>query len=429
MKHKLAILKCLAIILALFLAATGSAQDNEPPVVEAAWADPDLATYGDTITFSACVSDADGTIASVWVLYQAMPLWEMTQSAEPGLYTYSWTVPDAGFIPPGEYQLDVIAVDDQGGFSDRFPVWFIITDRDPRIPRLISPRNRAWVGCDRPLIFSWSVVPHAIGYGMEITMPDGDVISTGTAGLFNILGIMPKILHAMPDGEYYWKVRAIFDSGEGEWSEEWMFTKDCEHGPHFTINGVVRRIDPEARTFILELTNANREDNGVPNPDPNDRRMVRVQVTDDTEIYDEDGNAIGFDDLELGHIVSVFGYFDRPVDETGDNTWDAVFIAERINVRGHVSDYETIRGVITEISYERRAFVLVSPGDEPGAEPQSTPVYVPEDARISKDGRPARFEDLRNRDRAACTGEYRDLDGTAEESSSRTVLMRPAMSR
>ena len=93
-------------------------RDNEPPVVEAQWAETDLATHGAASTSNARVSDAGGEIASVWVIYQFTPLREMFQLSAPSLCTCSLPLPDMDFVPlPDWHQVDHRAVETRASWA------------------------------------------------------------------------------------------------------------------------------------------------------------------------------------------------------------------------------------------------------------------------------------------------------------------------
>ena len=402
MSRRVGLSACLMLALSLVFGGLALAQENQAPVVESAWVEPDLATFGDTVTFYATVSDPDGLqdIGSVWVAYGMMPLWQMNE-VDQGSYACSWTVPETGFVPPvGKYSFDVVAVDQSGALSERFAVELEITDRDPRIPQLLWPKDGSYVGCRRPLLFGWSVVPFAVGYRLEITGPDGDVIGTELEGHFNVSGILPKVLRRLPDGEFHWKVRALFAGGQGGWSDEWTFTKDCVHGPHLTINGVITRIDSDKKVFLLAVKGKG-ERPGIDGE--TGRRFVPVQVTDETEIYKDD-EQISFDDLEVGDVVSVFGYFQRGEEDQAARK--GLFVAEKIFVRGHMPEWERLYGQIRQISYERRTFLLFVP-DQTAPEGGPVLVKVADDAKITRGDEDIRFEDLKEGDLALCVGQYR----------------------
>jgi hypothetical protein len=117
---------------------------------------------------------------------------------------------------------DVI-VSDQENQSDTLVNGFTIIERAlPYVPLLITPSDSA-VNQPFSIPFKWHFAERAISYDCQIS-PDSDftslIIDTtslqDTAATFSI----PRESFCV----FYWRVRAVNPSGNGQWSDTWSFT-------------------------------------------------------------------------------------------------------------------------------------------------------------------------------------------------------------
>lgn len=147
-------------------------------------------------------------------------------------------------------------------------------------------------------------------------------------------------------------------------------------------------------------------------------RKAVARITEDTEIV-VDGKLAGFDDLAVGQKTEV--RFDDAVVRAATGAaaaaakgiLDAVAVRARNNVD---EDAEVkIAGIIRDIFPEQRVIVVVPRDGGP------VKVHVDDDAKIQKDGAPARFAALRAGDLVLDATRYDRLAGEAE----RLVVLSP----
>jgi M6 family metalloprotease-like protein len=112
------------------------------------------------------------------------------------------------------------------GFGDNWtPAWQVtITPKPPKKPGLVWPHKRAVINDNTPT-FMWKPVTGGHTYHIQVDedkqfrSPEQDVIGG--------IGALTHIASELPDGTYYWRVRAINSVGApGAWSTRWWFTID-----------------------------------------------------------------------------------------------------------------------------------------------------------------------------------------------------------
>ncbi len=94
-------------------------------------------------------------------------------------------------------------------------------DALPASPALVAPPAGGFVNQRVPVSLAWSARGRAAAFRVQAA---GD--SSFTAPLVNDSTVSPEYVIASPvhDAVYYWRVRAIGDSGAGPWSGVWKFT-------------------------------------------------------------------------------------------------------------------------------------------------------------------------------------------------------------
>ena len=97
---------------------------------------------------------------------------------------------------------------------------------NPSPPSLISPSKNS--SPDQPVLFSWESVNEATSYRIQVS----------TNSQFSSLLINTTVSRttyqssqSFSPGTYYWRVKAINDCGESDWSNTWSFTIECEKPP------------------------------------------------------------------------------------------------------------------------------------------------------------------------------------------------------
>ena len=376
---------------------------GEPPEVLDCGVVPYLATYGDVVTFWADVSDPDGfgDVVGVWVVYDVLPIAALAETDPQGHYEADWTVPNLpGILVPGDYVLSVVAVDGEGNLSDLSPFVLSITDRDPRVPLLLNPPDGASIWRGMPVVFEWSDVPEATGYTFELTFPDQTIVSVDIPYYFTSIAIQPRILSALPNGQYFWRVRALFEGEPGQWADAFEFEKDTDHGPPVQIEGFVWSVDVQGR--VLQVGGAVWQDGRESLPAG--RRWI-VHVTDETRIT-KDGEEIGLEQIEVGDYLNASGWLDEgpQTEGCGEMTASEIEVTE-------YSPPEFVSGSIEELIPEERSFWLsmILRGSLHG--PGLTLVRLTDDAEITRMGVPIEFEELAVGDMVMAEGSWREFEG------------------
>jgi hypothetical protein len=123
----------------------------------------------------------------------------------------------------GEYYWQVRAINEYGTEGDWSSTRKFIISTKPDIPVLTNPSNDLLIDSTTSPTFTWNSVQYAGRYELEI-----DNSSSFTSPAYNSPNISSpsrKINVSLPQGEYYWHVRAINEYGtEGGWSSTRKFT-------------------------------------------------------------------------------------------------------------------------------------------------------------------------------------------------------------
>ncbi|MBU7030018.1 MAG: FHA domain-containing protein [Theionarchaea archaeon] len=94
---------------------------------------------------------------------------------------------------------------------------------EPSRPTLISPSKNS--SPDQPILFSWSSVSGAISYRIQVSA------NSQFSSLLINTTVARTSYHpsqSFSPGTYYWRVKAINDCGESDWSNTWNFTIECK---------------------------------------------------------------------------------------------------------------------------------------------------------------------------------------------------------
>ena len=397
--------------LALGLGLLANAQ--EAPDVIASGAIPYLITYGDTVTFWADVALPQSTdsVVAVWIVYYSIPLMALEEVGTTGTLTRwegDWTLPDLpGVVFPGDYLLCAVAVSAAGAISEPEPFILSITDHDPRVPVLLSPRDGSAFYRGMPIIFEWSSVPEATGYNFEIVFPGAETVSVSLPFFFTSLVVQPQLAAMLPDGDYRWRVRAVFGDDPGDWAEYSMFSKNSQQGPPIECEGLVTYVD--TNEGMLQVESAVWSQDGTDpkdgTTDPGYWGCWTVRVTDDTLITKED-EEITLADVMIGDYVFVEGWLEE--DNAGVSRCPLVK-ADRIEVTDS-SWPEYVSGSVDQIIPEERAFWVSEMiyGGNGAEQPPSYRVLVQltDGAVLTRMGGTITFEDIQIGDLAVATGNW-----------------------
>ena len=114
-----------------------------------------------------------------------------------------------------------------GGWS---MVWvFAVDTRGPARPALVQPEDQTVTDANTPE-FVWNDTPDASAF--ELQVADNNRFNSPVIQDSTLTGTSYFAGENLPDGEWYWRLRAKDDLGNwGEWSEIWMFTVDTR-GPN-----------------------------------------------------------------------------------------------------------------------------------------------------------------------------------------------------
>lgn len=139
--------------------------------------------------------------------------------------TYSVTISNLQAVEMGSYSPKLLL---QTTFGEEYEVGLkvIISAEVPNAPILISVEDDATVIGLNEEIFSWTAIDNASQYQIQISQDDEFVSNNLLDDLTNINSY--SLLIPEMDGLYFWRVRAINDCGQGEWSA--MFSFDILSG-------------------------------------------------------------------------------------------------------------------------------------------------------------------------------------------------------
>ncbi|WP_340105580.1 T9SS type A sorting domain-containing protein [Rhodohalobacter sp. 8-1] len=139
-----------------------------------------------------------------------------------------------------------------GGAGEWSDVWTFTTMDEPiTVPEkvtLSSPSDGAQDVDASPLL-SWESVEGAESYRLQVT--DGTDFSTIVTDLTDLSDTNEELDLLAYETEHFWRVRAVNEAGEGEWSDAWSFTTQEEP---MTIPDAPVLISPEQNATDIELS-------------------------------------------------------------------------------------------------------------------------------------------------------------------------------
>jgi uncharacterized repeat protein (TIGR02543 family) len=145
------------------------------------------------------------------------------------IQTSEFTLPSGNALPDNFYKWCVKAADGVGNenWSENW-VFELDTVAPALKPSLISPALEAFVNTSCPT-FAWSSVPGADNYQLQIAADQAfTTIKQDISNIRDNTYTLSK-LEALPDGIYYWRVRAGDNAGNvGPWSDNRKLTVDTE---------------------------------------------------------------------------------------------------------------------------------------------------------------------------------------------------------
>ncbi|MEM3402353.1 MAG: hypothetical protein QXH08_03915, partial [Candidatus Hadarchaeales archaeon] len=134
---------------------------------------------------------------------------------------YYWKVSFTKELPDGHYYWKVRAVDDAGNRGDFSQTRTLTVDNTPPPPpRLLWPLANVEENTFSP-VFRWSSVEDITPVKYEIQIAKDNAFSSLVAT--TITENLENRTEFLPDGTYYWRVRALDNFRAGEWSENLSF--------------------------------------------------------------------------------------------------------------------------------------------------------------------------------------------------------------
>lgn len=131
-------------------------------------------------------------------------------------------------------------------WSDVFT--FATEQEQSLVPMLVWPENEA-TGLEDSVVFVWHSLPEVMNYEFQGSYTED--FSEGVFGADMLVDTTQTVYIFPPSTIFYWRVRAVFEEGSGEWSETWTFTT----GPtsSFPEVPVLHLPEPEAMDAELNL--------------------------------------------------------------------------------------------------------------------------------------------------------------------------------
>jgi len=214
--------------------------------------------------------------------------------------------------------------------------------------------------------------------------------------------VNPELAAELPDGEYRWRVQAVFGDENGGWADWFTFSKDSRHGPPMDCQGFVTSVNVDDGLLRVESAVWRREADG-----PGAWGCWMVHVTDDTVIT-KDGANISLADVAIGDYVYVEGW----AANMGEGVPPCMdMVAGRIEVTDY-SPPSFVSGSVAEIMPEERSFWLSEMTYDAKGPLERVLVRLTDNANLTRKGMPISFEDVRVGDFAVASGTWqRAVDG------------------
>ncbi|MEQ8524130.1 T9SS type A sorting domain-containing protein [Gracilimonas sp.] len=125
-------------------------------------------------------------------------------------------------LPPARqlyWRVKAVSENTESAWSQVFS--FSTEEEQPLIPMLSLPGNGA-TGLEDSVVFNWHGVPGILNYEFRGSYVDD--FSEGVFGTDMLVDTTHTVYIFPPSTVFYWRVRAVFQEGPGEWSEVWSFT-------------------------------------------------------------------------------------------------------------------------------------------------------------------------------------------------------------
>ncbi|MBN1356989.1 hypothetical protein JXA40_12075 [bacterium] len=381
----------LFMVMLAMLSFTGYAAST--PRIISCGIDPVTITPGGDFTIYADVADPDGLkdIREVGIVYGNDLILDLPAGSIPGRYEVSFTLPgDAG---PGRYTLAMQALDLNGSESDIQFFSFAISDPgESSQVQLTAPEDGTDVECNGQTTFAWQA-PEGVefqAFAFGLYLPDGQELVIPLPAFMTEFTVPGALWRLLPDGTYFWNVGMIPEMGSEPigWSEMWSFNVDCNQPWPTEVFGRIIEIDLEAQTLVL----SSRWHHG---PD-----LITVQVTEETIIYNQMGEVIPFDQVNIGDFAFCNGEFVQEL-----------FMATEIFIEGDPQPpQDHVCGIVTEIDAQARIIYL-----NPELDGDLIPVQVTEDTLIMGRFGPMTFEEIQLEMLARAIGEWQETVFVATE--------------
>ena len=141
----------------------------------------------------------------------------------------------------GVHQVTITATDENGNVVTKTTNVVVNNGSgDPTIPHFDGIPTGASDICDDTPSISWTTVANATGYILEF---DKDLNSSADnyTEIYNGTDTTYEVTPALADGKYFWRIRAKFSSGNGDWSADFDFTVLANLNP---VTGLSHDVPP-----------------------------------------------------------------------------------------------------------------------------------------------------------------------------------------